>query len=129
LPNLLASPPAAQAPKAILGQAARCDAAVPNPTNELLYGLIGLAPLNPTTASSTPGLQWYMNSRSGTCPTDGSVGPGASHGFLLDWSPGHEATAFAAQQSVVAYLRESTVSPTPLCPVFTGPSTVNTVCP
>ena len=110
--NLLASPPAPQAPKAILGQGARCDGTVPNGTNELLYGLIGLAPLEPTATSSTPGMQWFMNSASGTCPTDGSVGPGATHGFLLDWT--NPALAATAQANAARYLLGVSVDPTPV---------------
>ncbi|MCX5730043.1 MAG: hypothetical protein NTY18_01545, partial [Deltaproteobacteria bacterium] len=115
--NLLASPPALQAPKAILGQGARCDGTVPNGTNELLYGLIGLAPLEPTATSSTaspsaPGMQWFMNSTSGTCPADGSVGPGATHGFLLDWT--NPALATAGQERVVSFLLGGPVAPTPV---------------
>lgn len=114
LPNFLVDPTGAtpQAPKAVLGQGARCDGTVPNPTNELLFGLIGLAPLEPTASSTTPGLQWFMNSTGGTCPTDGSVGPGANHGFLLDWT--NPALATAAQQNVVSYLLGGPVSPTPV---------------
>ena len=113
LPDLLSDPSGGvlQAPKAILGQAARCDLTVPNNTNELLYGLIGLAPINPTADSTTPGLQWFMNSRSGTCPAN-ATGPGASHGFLLDWT--NPAMATAGQQNVVSYLLGGPVSPTPI---------------
>jgi len=47
----------------------------------------------------------------GTCPADGT-GPGASHGFLLDWTnPGAAATA---QENVVSYLLGGRVSPTPV---------------
>lgn len=114
LPNLLADPSGgiAQAPKAILGQGARCDLTVPNSTNELLYGLIGLGPLEPTAASATPGLQWFMSSSAGSCPTDATTGPGASHGFLLDWT--HPAMAAAAQENVVSYLLGGPVAPTPV---------------
>ncbi len=43
LPNLLANPDGSvpQAKKEVFGQLAKNDAVVPNPTNELLYGLIG----------------------------------------------------------------------------------------
>jgi hypothetical protein len=113
LPNLLADPTGGvpQAAKHILGQGARCDLTVPNGTNELLYGLIGLAPLNPTTASATPGLQWFMNSTGGTCPAT-TTGPGATHGFLLDWT--NPSMATAAQTNAVSYLLGGTVSPTPV---------------
>jgi hypothetical protein len=113
LPNLLADPTGGvpQAAKHVLGQGARCDLTVPNGTNELLYGLIGLAPLNPTTASATPGLQWFMNSTGGTCPAT-TTGPGATHGFLLDWT--NPSMATAAQTNAVSYLLGGTVSPTPV---------------
>ena len=129
LPNLLVDPSGQtpQTPKAILGQGARCDVTVPNPTNELLYGLMSLAPLNPTTPSTTPGLQWFMNSTVGTCPADGSVGPGAPHGFVLDWT--NPAMATAAQQNVVSYLLGGPVSPSPLCPAFTTGGAITTACP
>ena len=55
-----------QAPKALLGQAALCDTTVPNPTNELLYGLIGLAPVDPVGAIDPAAkglLQWFMMGR------------------------------------------------------------------
>jgi hypothetical protein len=108
LPNLLDPAGGLQAPKHVLGQAARCDTVVPNSTNELLYGLVGLAPLNPTTASSTPGLQWFMTSSAeGACP----IGA-AAHGFLLDWTS--PAMATAAQQNVVSYLLGGPVSPSPV---------------
>ncbi len=113
LPNLLVDPTGAtpQAPKDVLGQAARCDLTVPNSTSELLYGLIGLGPLEPTESGTGTELQWYMNSTSGTCP-ETTTGPGASHGFLLDWSnPG---AAALAQENVVSYLLGGPVSPTPV---------------
>jgi hypothetical protein len=114
LPNLLADPTGQtpMAAKSVLGQGARCDATVPNAANELLYGLIGLAPLGPTASSATPGMQWFMNSTGGTCPTDGSVGPGATHGFLLDWTK--PSLAAAGQASVVSYLLGGPVAPTPV---------------
>ncbi len=113
LPNLLVDPTGAtpQAPKAILGQAARCDLTVPNSTSELLYGLIGLGPLEPTAPSATPGLQWFMTSSGGTCPAD-ATGPGAGHGFLLDWTV--PSMAALAQENVVSYLLGGPVSPTPV---------------
>ncbi len=110
LPNLLVDPTGAtpQDPKNILGQAARCDLTVPNGTNELLYGLIGLGPLEPTESSATPGLQWFMTSASaGACPTGA-----ASHGFLLDWTV--PSMAALAQENVVSYLLGGPVSPTPV---------------
>jgi hypothetical protein len=112
LPNLLVVGTPPQTPKVVLGQAARCDATVPNGTNELLYGLMGLAPIDPTAAAAVPGLEWYMNSTGGTCPTNGDVGPGVEHGFLLDWSvPG---LAALAQQNTVSFLLGGPVSPTPV---------------
>ena len=110
LPNLLQG--GTQAPKVILGQGARCDLVVPNPTNELLYGLVGVGPLDPTAAAATPTLQWYMASSGGTCPTDGTTGPGVPHGFLLDWS--NPPLATAAQQSAVSFLLGGPVAPTPV---------------
>ena len=108
LPNLLDPSGGLQAPKSILGQGARCDGVVPNTQNELLYGLIGLAPLNPTTASSTPGLQWFMtSSAAGACPTGATA-----HGFLLDWN--NPSMATAAQTNVVSYLLGGPVSPSPV---------------
>jgi hypothetical protein len=114
LPNLLADATGGvpQSPKAILGQAARCDATVPNPTNELLYGIVGLGPLEPTEASATPGLQWFMNSTSGTCPVSGAAGPGISHGFLLDWN--NAGAAASAQSNVVRYFLRAPIDPTPV---------------
>ncbi|MEI6223228.1 MAG: hypothetical protein WCS72_00650 [Deltaproteobacteria bacterium] len=113
LPNLLVDPTGhtPMAAKAILGQGARCDLTVPNPTNELLYGLIGLGPLNPTASRSSPGMQWFMNSASGTCPAT-TTGPGAPHGFLLDWT--NPALASRAQTSVVSYLLGGPVESTPV---------------
>jgi hypothetical protein len=113
LPNLLrdATGGVPQSPKAILGQGARCDLTVPNSTNELLYGLIGVGPLEPTAPSATPGLQWFMNSSGGTCPAN-ETGPGASHGFLLDWT--NPAMATTAQQNVVSFLLGGPVAPTPV---------------
>ncbi|HET8725465.1 MAG TPA: hypothetical protein VFM53_14805, partial [Anaeromyxobacteraceae bacterium] len=110
LPNLLVDPTGQtpQAAKAVLGQAARCDGTVPNPTNQLLYGLVGLHPIAPLTADPAPSLQWFMSSSSaGACP----VGA-ASHGFLLDWSV--PAMATAGQANVVAYLLGGPVSPSPV---------------
>ena len=108
LPNLLDPAGGLQAPKDVLGQGARCDTVVPDPTSQLLYGLIGLAPLGPTGASTTPGLQWFMTSSAeGACPT----GAGA-HGFLLDWT--NPSLATTAQQNVVSYLLGGPVSPTPV---------------
>jgi len=71
----------------ILGQAARCDNVVPNTQNELFYGLIGLvglSPDNPTATEGTATLEWYMADSTTPCPTNGTTGQGATHGFLLD---------------------------------------------
>jgi hypothetical protein len=68
-----------------------------------------------------------MSSSSGACPST-TTGPGTDHGFLLHWDI-LPAAATAAQQNVVSYLLGGPVSPTPLCPVFTAPGIVNTVCP
>ena len=117
LPNLFVDPTGLtpQAPKAILGQAARCDVTVPNPTNELLYGLIGLGPLDPVGVSSAPGVQWYMHATSGAC-ADGVVGNGAPHGFLLDWTgvPGMAQNAQANAVSFLAGVPPSSLTPTPV---------------
>jgi hypothetical protein len=112
LPNLLAAGTPPQTAKAVLGQAARCDATVPNGTNELLYGLMGLGPIDPITTSATPGLQWFMNSTGGSCPANGDVGPGVEHGFLLDWSV--PALAAKAQQNAVSFLLGGPVDQTPV---------------
>jgi dienelactone hydrolase len=113
LPNLLVDPSGhtPMAAKAILGQGARCDLTVPNAANELLYGLIGLGPLEPTASRSSPGMQWFMNSTGGTCPPT-TTGPGASHGFLLDWN--NPAMASRAQSNVVSYLLNAPVESTPV---------------
>jgi pimeloyl-ACP methyl ester carboxylesterase len=116
LPDLLADPTGAtaQAPKAILGQAARCDLTVPNATNQALYGNMGLAPLGPVAASSTPTLQWYMTSTAGDCPTDGTTGPGATHGVLLDFR--NPLLTLKAQANAVKHLQAVPVDPTPVTP-------------
>jgi len=106
LPNLLAGG-VPQAAKAILGQAALCDTVDPNPTNQLLYGLAGLSPLQPTVAASSPGLQWFMSSAAGTCPASA-----VDHGFLLDWTDPARATA--AQQNVASFLLGGPVAATPV---------------
>ncbi len=114
LPNLLVSPPVAQAPKVVLGQAARCDNVVPNATNQELYGNIGLLPIDPAAASGTPGVQWYMDSTSGACPTDGTTGPGATHGFLLDGV--NLSLTTQAQTNVVEFFLGAPVAATPVTP-------------
>ena len=100
LPNVIADPTGQtlQAPKALLGQAAFCDTTVPNPTNELLYGTMGLAPVNPVGATDPAAkglLQWFTRA-GGTCPAS-AVG----HGFLIDWSS--PASAMAAQMNVASF--------------------------
>jgi hypothetical protein len=105
LPNLLASPPAAQAGKSVIGQIATCDAVVPNPFNALLYNVMGLA-----TPSTTPaGLTVFVNSTqmSGTCAVVGGTPRGTvAHGFLLDYGlsfpgngPAHQLTLDAQDQA------------------------------
>lgn len=112
LPNLLQG--GVQAPKVVLGQAARCDSVVPNPTNQELYGLVGLAPLAPTTTSATAGLQWFMADTTTACPADGSTGAGgASHGFLLDFA--NPSLTTQAQASAVGFLLGAAPS-TPVTP-------------
>jgi hypothetical protein len=113
LPDLLADPTGAtpQAAKTVLAQAARCDATVPNGTNELLYGLMGLGPTEPTVAGNG-GLQWYMSATDGTCPADGSVGPGVAHGFLLDWA--RQTLASTAQTQTVTFLLGGAVQASPV---------------
>ncbi len=113
LPNLLVDPTGQtpMAAKSILGQGARCDLTVPNAANELLYGLVGLGPLDPTANATSPGLQWFMNSTAGSCPAS-TTGPGAPHGFLLDWT--NPALATRAQTSVVSYLLGGPVETTPV---------------
>ncbi len=118
LPNLLAGG-APQTPKVVLGQAARCDATVPNGTNELLYGLMGLSPIDPTVSASGGGLQWYMTSTTGTCPANGDVGPGVEHGFLLDWT--NPSLATRAQTETVSFLLGGPVSGSPVLPPFVVP--------
>jgi hypothetical protein len=110
LPNILVDPTGhtAQDPKAVLGQAASCDNVVPNFTNQLLYGLVGLHPIAPLASDAAPTLQWYMTSSApGACPTGVT-----SHGFLLDWTV--PATALKAQTNVVRYLLGAPVESTPV---------------
>jgi hypothetical protein len=110
LPNLLANPngSVAQSPKLILGQAARCDSVVPNPTNQLLFGNVGLAPLGPLATSASASLQWFMVDQTTACPADGSTGTGgATHGFLLDGA--NLSLTTKAQTSAAAFF----ASPTP----------------
>jgi hypothetical protein len=116
LPNLLVDPTGAtpQGAKAVLGQAARCDLTVPNATNQALFGNIGLSPLGPVSASATPGLQWYMNSTSGDCPTDGTTGNGATHGFLLDFV--NPSLTTKAQTNAVTFLLGGTPAASPVTP-------------
>jgi dienelactone hydrolase len=119
LPNLLVDPTGAtpQAAKAVLGQAARCDLTVPNPTNQALYGNMGLAPLDPVAPSGTPLLQWYMASTSGDCPADGTTGNGATHGFLLDFA--NPSLTAKAQTDTARFLLDVPslpVAPSPVTP-------------
>ena len=116
LPNLLANPNGSvpQAPKVVLGQAARCDNVVPNATNEELYGNVPLAPIDPVGGSASPTVQWYMASTSGACPTDGTTGPGATHGFLLDFA--NPSLTTKAQTNVVEFFLGAPVAATPVTP-------------
>jgi hypothetical protein len=96
LPNLLVNPPAPQANKAVLTQAAFCDQTVPNPFNFILDSTMGTTPLPPTGAPGT--FEFYFNATTGgapdatklaACPSPPASGtgtPGAvTHGFLTDW--------------------------------------------
>lgn len=121
LPNLLANPDGsvAQSAKTVLGQAARCDNVVPNSTNELLYGLIGLKPVNPLgdpDGTGTGPLQWYMVDTTTACPDDGSTGAGgAAHGFLLDFA-NQSLTTKAQTDAATFLLAGSVANPTPVTP-------------
>jgi hypothetical protein len=101
LPNLLGPGPiggnpdgsVAQAGKAVLAQIATCDQTVPNPSNALAAGDVGLAPVvRPTTAGSGT-VQWFVN---GAAPAVADVYPGSgclaglrvSHDFLWDFGAG-----------------------------------------
>jgi hypothetical protein len=72
---------------------------VPNPTNVLLAGNIGLSPLDTTSLSGTNvTFQWFATSTSNpVCPTNA-----VSHGFLLA-SP-------TAQGDVVTFLTQASPS-------------------
>ena len=54
-----------------------------------------------------------MSSSGGSCPTERTTGPGASHGFLLDWTQPRHGHG-TAQQNVVSYLLGGPVAPTPV---------------
>lgn len=113
LPNLLfgGTP---QPAKIVLGQAARCDDVVPNSTNQELYGLVGLAPLDPFASSTAAGLQWFMADTTTACPLDGSTGAGgATHGFLLDFA--NPSLTIKAQASAAGFLLGASPS-TPVTP-------------
>ena len=101
LPNLLVSPPVAQAPKSVIGQIATCDAVVPNPFNVLLYDVMGLA-----NSSTTPsGLTVFINKNEtgGTCPVVGGTPAGTvAHSFLLDYGLSFPGDAKAFQVSLDA---------------------------
>jgi hypothetical protein len=117
LPNLLADSTGAtaQSAKTVLGQGARCDNVVPNSTNQLLYGLIGLEPLNPTGDPAGTGagpLQWFMTDDVTACPTDGTTGRGATHGFLLDFI--NSTMTATAQGDAVSFLGGGPVHLTPV---------------
>jgi hypothetical protein len=102
----------------ILGQAARCDNVVPNKENQLFYGLLGKAPTNPTGAA--PGtnanlLQWYMQDTTTACPTDGTTGQGATHGFLLDFT--NQQLTINAQTEAARFLLGAPLRSTPVLPI------------
>jgi hypothetical protein len=94
------------APKAVLGQAARCDDVVPNPNNALLDALLGLAPVSPLESADAPSLQWFTSGSSACIP--GETTGGAPHGFLFQ--------SATAQGEVVKFLSGLPVSATPLAP-------------
>ncbi len=83
LPNLLATPVAAQAGKKVLGQMAVCDNVVPNPFNLLLFNVAGLV------GGQVNGFTYFKNTSTtatnGFCvrPTPFDSGT-VAHGFLLD---------------------------------------------
>jgi hypothetical protein len=119
LPNVIDDPTGQtlQGPKVLLGQAALCDSTVPNPTNQLLYGTMGLGPLKPTTPGGPPNLlQWYMGSADGSCPAD-QIG----HGFLLDWKQYGGTLALRAQSEVASFFLGGSVSASPVTPPFIAP--------
>jgi hypothetical protein len=116
LPNVIDDPTGQtlQAPKLLLGQAALCDATVPNLTSQSLYGTMGLGPLSPKQAGVAPNLlQWYMASSDGTCPADA-----IAHGFLLDWTQYGGSLAFRAQSEVASFFMGGPVSANPVFPPF-----------
>ena len=125
LPNLLVSPPAPQATKAILTQAAFCDQVVPNPFNFILDSTAGSTPLPPTGAPGT--FELYFNTTTGgapsptklaACPappTSGAGTPGAvNHAFFTDWV---DASATLAGQTNAANFLGGAASPASIVPV------------
>jgi hypothetical protein len=125
LPNLLVNPPAPQATKAVLTQAAFCDQVVPNPFNFILDSTAGSTPLPPT---GTPGtFELYFNTTTGgapspaklaACPsppTSGAGTPGAvTHAFFTDWV---DASATTAGQTNAANFLGGAASPASIIPV------------
>jgi hypothetical protein len=96
LPNLLANPngSVAQAPKAVLTQAAFCDQTVPNPFNFILDSTMGTGPL-PGFPGFPGGGTFQVFSHGGApdltacpSPTSGLAPPAtaAPHAFFTDWS-------------------------------------------
>lgn len=125
LPNLLVNPPAPQATKAVLTQAAFCDQTVPNPFNFILDSTMGTSPLPPSGAPGT--FEIYFNTTTGgapnatklaACPSPPASGtgtPGAvSHGFLTDWA---DTVATTAGQTNAANFLGGTASPASIIPV------------
>ncbi len=133
LPNLLASPVAAQAPKAVLSQVAYCDQVVPNPFEYLLDANIPTGPLPgfpgfvppgvPNTPESTGTFEIFVAGETNLqdCPVFGGAPLPASavnHGFITDWTPiTSQATGAAnlltgeAQADAAAFLSSGTLPP------------------
>jgi hypothetical protein len=53
-----------------------------------------------------------MTDAGGTCPADGTPGPGVAHGFLIDWT--QEALVRRAQENMVGHLLGSPAGATPV---------------
>jgi hypothetical protein len=98
----------------VLGQAARCDNVVPNKENQLLYGLLGKTPTNPVASAASSTMQWYMKDTTTVCPSDGSTGQGATHGFLLDFN--NQSLTLKAQSNAAAFLLAGAGATTPVVP-------------
>lgn len=97
-----------------LGQAARCDNVIPNKENQLFYALLGKSPTNPTGSAANSTMQWYMQDATTACPTDGTTGQGATHGFLLDLV--NPSLTVKAQSNAAAFLVAGAGATTPVLP-------------